>query len=185
VNIESGLRRIDELLRRGRSKAIAESVLQTFQSISMPIISLYGRKQENTQMQSPKHIVQFPELIELSEMLNQTHLNFALELISRPLLNVQLRRVPFQKIVSVENFCGLLRSVEAGAVPVINFALKVISPIKPAYEQLIVFKFLVPIESLSWLDVFDEAHVGGVHAALDALSLEIVLLSGRCQREAL
>jgi hypothetical protein len=159
ANIEGGLRKIDELLRRGRSKAIAESVLQTFQSISIPIISLYGRKQENTQMQSPKQIVQFPELIQLSEMLNQTHLNFASELISRPLLNVQLRRVPFQKIVSVENFFGLLRSVEAGAVPVVNFALKAISPIKPAYEQLIVFKFLVPIESLSWLDVFDEAHV--------------------------
>jgi hypothetical protein len=54
ASIEGGLRKIDELLRRNRSKATAESVLQTFQSISMSIISLYGRKQENTQMQSPK-----------------------------------------------------------------------------------------------------------------------------------
>jgi hypothetical protein len=92
-------------------------------------------------------------------MLTQTHLHFASELISKPLLNVQLRRIPFQKVISVENFFGLLRAVEAGAIPVVNFALKVISPIKPAYEQLNVFKFLLPIESLSWLDVFDEAHV--------------------------
>jgi hypothetical protein len=65
-----------------------EPVLQTFHSISMPVIVLYGRKRENTQMQSPKQIVQFSELIELSEKLNQTHLHFASELINRPLLNV-------------------------------------------------------------------------------------------------
>jgi hypothetical protein len=110
-------------------------------------------------MHSPKQIVQFPELVELSEMLNQTHLNFASELISKPLLNVQLKRIPFQKVVSVENFFGLLRSVEAGAIPVVDLALKAIKPIKPGYEQLHVFKFLAPVESLSWLDVFDETHV--------------------------